>query len=66
MTETQIKILKAIARKPGKKTDVIETLQRDGIKRTTAYVTLDRLLKDGWLVERNEIIRVFGKVHFIL
>ena len=65
-TDNQRDILKIVAANPGKRNEVIESLRKGGIKRTTAYVTLDRLFKDGFLIEREGSIRISGKTYFIL
>jgi predicted transcriptional regulator len=45
----------------GSKEELIELLQKNGVKRTTSYSTLDRLIKLGLIIERDGLYRISGK-----
>lgn len=61
LTEIQRKALKLCADFMGSKEEILELFQNNGIKRTTAYSTLDRLISLGLVLNREGAYRISGK-----
>jgi len=64
MTENQRKALKSLRDFSGPRNEIVEKLQKDGIKRTTAYSLIDQLVQKRILIERNGIFRMAGKFKY--
>ncbi|MCD6160197.1 MAG: ATPase [Kosmotoga sp.] len=61
LTEIQKKALKLCTDFIGSKEEILALFQSSGIKRTTAYSTLDRLISSGLILEREGMYRISGK-----
>lgn len=66
LSENKKKILKILSNEQGDKSYLVELLTKNGLKRTTAYMTIDRLTKEGLLVDRRGIIKISGKVYYLI
>lgn len=61
LTKIQKNAIKVSRDFMGSKEELIELLQKNGVKRTTSYSTLDRLIKLGLIIERDGLYRISGK-----
>jgi len=67
ISESKKKDLQVLANEQGDKNFLAKLLiSKRNIKRTTAYMTIKRLLEDGLLIERNGVIQVLGKAYFLI
>jgi len=66
LSENKKKILKILSNEQGDKSYLVELLTKNGLKRTTAYMTIDRLTKEGLLIDRRGIIKISGKVYYLI
>lgn len=65
LTDIQKKILMKIALNPGDRSSIANSLENE-VKPQTTYTYINRLIKEGFLLERNGIISVPGKIYFSL
>jgi len=66
LTEKKKKILSILAKEQGDRTYFVEILIKNKFKRTTAYMTIDRLIKEGLLLDRKGIVKISGKAYYAL
>jgi len=65
MTENQRKALKSLRNFSGSRNEIVEKLQKEGIKRTTAYSLIEQLIQKKILIKRNGILRMSGKFKYV-
>ena len=65
LTDIQKKILMKIALNPGDRSSIANSLENE-VKPQTTYTYINRLIKEGFLLERNGIISIPGKIYFSL
>ncbi len=65
LTQIQKKALKVMLAFHGTKEEVIEHFMKNGIKRTTAYSTLDRLVSLGLIRSLSALYRISGKARIL-
>ncbi|PLV56746.1 P-loop NTPase fold protein [Thermotoga sp. SG1] len=65
LTENQKKAIRILRGSVYTREKIIETLQKEGIKRTTAYSVMDQLLQKRILLVEKEGYRISGKFRYI-
>ncbi|QTA38468.1 ATPase [Thermosipho ferrireducens] len=66
LTEIQEKVLNVIAKYSGSRNELVKKLEKEGIKRQTAYTYINRLKENGLILERNGKLKVSGKILYII
>ena len=66
LTQIQRKTLISIEDSVGNREDILKILDKNLIKRTTAYSTLDRLVSLGMIIKRHGLYRISGKAKVYL
>lgn len=65
LTENQKKAIRVLRGSVYSREKIIETLQKEGFKRTTAYSVMDQLLQKRILLVEKEGYRISGKFSYM-
>ncbi len=66
ISEMQKEILKYISENPGTKNVIVENLSQKGFKKQTIYTYLQRLKDSGFILQKDDELRVSGKIFYLL
>jgi predicted KAP-like P-loop ATPase len=66
LTDLQKKVLRIVADHQGSRNAIVKELEKRNVKRQTAYTYINRLKENGLIIERDEKLRVSGKIFYMI
>lgn len=66
LTDIQKTVLKVVAKYNEPRSSLVKRLEKESIKRQTAYTYIKRLKEKGLIIERNDKLKVSGKIFYIV